>query len=210
MSAESGGMRGDMGKIVYLMGKSSTGKDTIFKRLLEDQALELVRVVPYTTRPIRQGERNGQEYYFTDEAGYLGLKRQGKIIEEREYHTFHGLWRYFTVDDGQVRQEEKNYLMIGTLESFLKLKDYFGADRMLPVMIELDDGARLQRALNRERAQAFPRYEEMCRRFLADSVDFAEEKIREAGIEARFENNDLESCLRDIRKYIVEKAVCAG
>lgn len=210
MSAESGGMRGDMGKIVYLMGKSSTGKDTIFKRLLEDQALELVRVVPYTTRPIRQGERNGQEYYFTDEAGYLGLKRQGKIIEEREYHTFHGLWRYFTVDDGQVRQEEKNYLMIGTLESFLKLKDYFGADRMLPVMIELDDGARLQRALNRERAQAFPRYEEMCRRFLADSADFAEEKIREAGIEARFENKDLESCLRDIRKYIMEKAVCAG
>ena len=210
MSAESGGMRGDMGKIVYLMGKSSTGKDTIFKRLLEDQELELVRVVPYTTRPIRQGERNGQEYYFTDEAGYLGLKRQGKIIEEREDHTFHGLWRYFTVDDGQVRQEEKNYLMIGTLESFLKLKDYFGADRMLPVMIELDDGARLQRALNRERAQAFPRYEEMCRRFLADSVDFAEEKIREAGIEARFKNNDLESCLRNIRKYIMEKAVCAG
>lgn len=192
-----------MGKIVYLMGKSSTGKDTIFKRLLEDRALHLKNMVPYTTRPIRDGEKNGQEYFFTDEEGYLQLKGQGRIIEERAYHTFHGLWRYFTVDDGQVQQEQ-NYLMIGTLESYRKLKDYFGADRMLPVMIELDDGIRLQRALSREMAQDAPRYEEMCRRFLADSEDFAEERIREAGIEIRFENDNLDYCLDKIKKYITK------
>lgn len=193
-----------MGKIVYLMGKSSTGKDTIFKRLLEDGSLELQNIVPYTTRPIRGGEKNGEEYFFTDEEGYLKLKEQGKVIEDRVYHTFHGLWRYFTVDDGQVQKRDRNYLMIGTLESYLKLKDYFGADRMLPIMIELDDGIRLQRALNRERAQEAPRYEEMCRRFLADSEDFAEEKIREAGVEARFENDDLDRCLERIRAYITD------
>ena len=44
-----------MGKIICLMGKSSTGKDTIFKRLLEDDTLELKTIVPYTTRPIRVG-----------------------------------------------------------------------------------------------------------------------------------------------------------
>lgn len=195
-----------MGKIIYLMGKSSTGKDTVFKRLLEDKALGLKNIVPYTTRPIRDGEKNGDEYFFTDEDGYLSLKNQGKIIEDRVYHTFHGLWRYFTVDDGQVQDRDRNYLMIGTLESYLKLKDYFGADRMLPVMIELDDGIRLQRALNREQAQEAPRYEEMCRRFLADSEDFAEEKIREAGIEARFENDDLDRCLGEIRTYISKNA----
>ena len=193
-----------MGKIVYLMGKSSTGKDTIFKRLLEDSGLNLKNIVPYTTRPIRDGEKNGQEYFFVDEGNYLQLKEQGKIIEERTYHTFHGLWRYFTVNDGQVQQQAQNYLMIGTLESYLKLKDYFGADRMLPVMIELDDGIRLMRALNREMTQDAPRYEEMCRRFLADSVDFAEEKIREAEIEIRFINNDLERCLEKIKAYIVK------
>ena len=193
-----------MGKIIYLMGKSSTGKDTIFKKLLEDRSLKLKNIVPYTTRPIRDGEKSGKEYYFTDEEGYLKLKEQGKIIEDRVYHTFHGLWRYFTVDDGQVEKRDQDYLMIGTLESYLKLKDYFGADRMLPVMIELDDGIRLQRALNRELAQESPRYEEMCRRFLADSEDFAEEKIREAGIKTRFENNDLDRCLERIRTYIVE------
>lgn len=193
-----------MGKIICLMGKSSTGKDTIFKHLLEDGTLGLKTIVPYTTRPIRDGESQGTEYFFTDEAGFQSLKEQGKIIEAREYHTFHGLWRYFTVDDGQLKETE-NYLMIGTLEAFCHLRDYFGEDRILPVLIELDDGVRLQRALDRERKQEKPKYEEMCRRFLADSADFSEEKVREAGISGRFVNDDLEGCLAEIRAYIAER-----
>lgn len=193
-----------MGKIICLMGKSSTGKDTIFKRLLEDGTLGLKTIVPYTTRPIRFGESEGVEYFFTDEPGFLSLKEQGKIIEEREYRTFHGLWRYFTVDDGQI-EEKENYLMIGTLEAFCHLQDYFGRDRILPVMIELDDGIRLQRALERERKQENPRYEEMCRRFLADSEDFSERKIQEAGIGKRFVNDNLERCFEEIKTYIREE-----
>ncbi len=190
-----------MGKIVCLMGKSSTGKDTIFKRLLADRELGLKKIVPYTTRPIRRGERDGVEYFFKSEEDFLRLKEQGRIIEDREYHTFHGLWRYFVADDGQI-ESSGNYIMIGTLEAYRHLQDYFGADRVLPVMIELDDGDRLQRALNRERKQEQPRYEEMCRRFLADSEDFSEEKIAEAGITKRFVNNNLGQCLEHIRQYI--------
>ena len=193
-----------MGKIVYLMGKSSSGKDTIFKRLLADDTLRLKTVVPYTTRPIRSGEQDGVEYFFTDEEGFLKLKAEGKIIEERAYKTFHGLWRYFTLDDGQIRWNGQDYIMIGTLEAYLKMKDYFGEDKVLPVMIELDDGIRLKRALDRERKQKQPKYEEMCRRFLADSEDFAEEKIREAGIQRRFQNDNLERCLSEISEYIIE------
>lgn len=195
-----------MGKIVYLMGKSSTGKDTIFKRLLSDGTLHLKTIVPYTTRPVRDGETNGVEYFFTDEEGFQRLKAQGKVIEDRAYHTFHGLWRYFTVDDGQLTEETGNCIMIGTLEAYGHLKDYFGEDRLLPVMIELDDGIRLQRALNRELAQENPKYEEMCRRFLADSEDFSEEKIRESGITRRFENDNLERCLTEIKEYILQNS----
>lgn len=53
-----------MGKIFCLMGKSSTGKDTIYKRLLGDQELGLQRIVPYTTRPIREGEPGGSRISF--------------------------------------------------------------------------------------------------------------------------------------------------
>lgn len=193
-----------MGKIVYLMGKSSTGKDTLFKRLLQDEKLGLKTIVTYTTRPVRDGETNGVEYFFTDEEGFLGWKGKGKVLEDRAYHTCHGLWRYFTVDDGQLSETNGDCAMIGTLEAYSRLKDYFGADRMLPVMIELDDGIRLQRALNRELAQEQPKYEELCRRFLADSEDFSEEKMQEAGISRRFQNDDLDRCLGEIKGYILQ------
>jgi guanylate kinase len=191
-----------MGKIVYLMGKSSTGKDTIYKELLRKGAVKCETIVPYTTRPIRAGERNGVEYFFTDEEGFQALKASGKIIEDREYHTFHGLWRYFTVDDGQLQPESKNYMIIGTLEGYQKLKEHFGEDKMLPIMVELDDGDRLQRALNREKKPENRKFEEMCRRFLADSEDFAEDKIQAACITRRFYNDDLKRCLQEITEYI--------
>ena len=193
-----------MGSIICLMGKSSTGKDTIYKRLLEDNPYSLKRIVPYTTRPIRIGEEEGVEYHFTDETGYLALQAGGKIIEARAYHTYHGRWRYFTVDDGQITEED-HYLIIGTLEAYAQMKRYFGREKMIPLLIELDDGVRLQRALDRERSQQNPRYEEMCRRFLADSEDFAEGKIREAGIDRRFVNDDLDRCLEEIKCYLGER-----
>lgn len=191
-----------MGKIVYLMGKSSTGKDTIFKKLLKEGTVALKTIVPYTTRPIRVGEENGVEYFFTDEEGFQKLLAEGKVIEERAYNTFHGLWRYFTVDDGQIQLSRENYIMIGTLEAYLKMREYFGEENLLPVLIELDDGDRLQRALNREKRQEHPKYEEMCRRFLADSADFSKEKIAEAGITRSFYNDRLSHCMQEIVSYI--------
>ena len=85
---------------------------------------------------------------------------------------------------------------------YQKMKAYFGEGVLLPVLIELDDGVRLQRALDRERQQEKPKYEEMCRRFLADSQDFSEERIAEAGITRRFYNENLQTCLEDIEHYI--------
>lgn len=190
-----------MGRIVYLCGKSSCGKDTIFRELLKRKNLKLSTIVPYTTRPIRDGEENGREYFFTQEEEFQELLRAGKVIEHREYHTVMGLWRYFTVDDGQIKLDEKSYLAIGTLESLESMKRRFGHDRILPVLIELEDGLRLQRALERERRSAHPAYQEMCRRFLADCEDFTEKRIREAGISRRFVNEDLERCLEEIEEY---------
>ena len=117
-----------MGKIFCLMGKSSSGKDTIYKELMGNEELGLKRMVPYTTRPIRVGETEGVEYHFTDEAGYQELLEEGRIIEARAYDTVHGIWRYFTVDDGQIDLEHDNYLLIGTLESYQKIRDYYGKE----------------------------------------------------------------------------------
>lgn len=193
-----------MGKIFCVMGKSSTGKDTIYKKILENSDLTLERIVTYTTRPIRQGEKNGVEYYFTDEDGYKSLSNSGKIVEERVYNTVHGPWRYFTVDDENIK-DDVDYLVIGTLEAYSGLKSYFGEDRVIPIFVTVDDGVRLQRALDREKQQENPKYEELCRRFLADAADFSPEKIEEAGIKKFFINNDLNECISEITEYIHSK-----
>ena len=88
-----------MGKIFCLMGKSSTGKDTIYKMLRDEKALQLQTIVPYTTRPIRAGETEGVEYHFIDEQRLLKLEKEGKVIEQRAYDTIYGIWRYATIAD---------------------------------------------------------------------------------------------------------------
>jgi len=191
-----------MGKIYCMMGKSSSGKDTLYKRILNDKELQLRNVIPYTTRPIREGEQDGVEYFFCSEAKVAELEAAGKVVERRDYHTIHGIWTYFTVDDSQIDLKNNNYLLIGTLESYQKIRDYYGKEYLIPIYIEVEDGERLQRALNRERDQAFPKYEEMCRRFLADTKDFSEEKLAEAEITQRFINWDLDETEAKIKAFI--------
>ncbi len=193
-----------MGKIYCICGKSSSGKDTVYKRLLADNELGLNQLVTYTTRPIREGEVNGREYFFIDEAEALRLHEEGKIVESRAYNTVFGIWKYMTVDDG-LDLNSKSYVVIGTLESYVQIRNYFGKENVVPVMIEVDDGERLERALKRERIQPNPKYDEMCRRFLADSADFSKEKVKSAGIETVFVNDDLEVCIAKVREYVKGK-----
>jgi len=192
-----------MGKIYCVMGKSSSGKDTVYKKLKE-QYKEFRLIVPYTTRPIREGEKDGVEYYFVDPEQFRAMKEDGKVIESRSYNTKCGIWTYFTADDGQIDLSAADYLLIGTLVSYQALREYFGEEAIVPVSLEVEDGLRLARALERERRQEKPKYAEMCRRFLADEEDFSEENLIKSGITERFGNEDFTECLNKIQRYIEE------
>ena len=197
-----------MGKLIVLMGKSATGKDTIYKLLQANESLNLQQLVPYTTRPMRAGERDGEAYHFVTEEEFHGLLEEGRVIEHRSYHTIHGLWRYFTVEDAQLDLAHHSYLLIGTLEAYVSIVKHFGSDKVIPVLVTLDDGVRLDRALTRERQQEHPKYEEMCRRFLADSADYAQDKIDAAGIHRVFENISSQETAEEISSYIKEQLLC--
>ena len=187
-----------MGRIYYLLGKSATGKDTLYKEILKRRP-KLRTVTMYTTRPIREGETDGVEYFFT---GREELERQlatGKVIESRTYQTIAGPWTYYTVDDGQFNvADDESCLMIGTLESYEKMCAYFEAGKMVPVYIEVPDGIRLLRAVKREENQKKPNYREVCRRYLADEKDFSEENLERLGITKRYQNTDMEMCVEEI------------
>lgn len=212
-----------MGKIFVVMGKTSSGKDTIYKRVLDNLTLNqgvcesLKTVVIYTTRPMRPGETNGVEYFFATEEELQALREQGKVIEERCFHTVHGPWYYFTVNDGQIDLEHHSYLMINTLAGFEMIRSYYAnreleaaeqtgtagaGDTVIPIYIEADAKERLLRYINRESMQAKPNYKEVCRRFLADEEDFAEEELTRLGITRRYFNRDLEKCCQEIEQDI--------
>ena len=158
-------------------------------------------MVPYTTRPIREGETDGVEYFFTSSEKLEQFKNSGKIVELRTYETVMGPWSYFTMDDGQFDiHGEGDCLMIGTLESYEKMCWYYGNGALVPVYIEVPDGIRLLRAVKREGKQKNPNYREVCRRYLADEDDFSEELLSRLRIGKRFSNTDLEVCLEEILK----------
>ena len=83
-----------MGKIYCVMGKSSSGKDTVYKKLKE-QYKEFRLIVPYTTRPIREGEKDGVEYYFVDPEQFRAMKEDkadGKRhMQQIWHHILNGL-----------------------------------------------------------------------------------------------------------------------
>ena len=192
-----------MNEIVFIMGKSASGKDRIYRELSEDKALGLNKITMYTTRPLRSGEAEGREYHFVDDDTAKRLENENKIIEIRCYDTVFGVWKYFTADDGQIDLASgKRYIVIGTLEAYDKFCEYYGNEHIMPIYIEVDDGVRLIRAVKREMEQENPHYEELCRRFLADEVDFSEEKLAEAGIEKRFVNKTLDETKQELMDYI--------
>lgn len=189
--------------IYIIMGKSATGKDTVFARLIKDEELNLTRIIPYTTRPVRAGEIEGEEYHFVDEAQLKEYISEGRVIERRQYNTVHGIWNYFTLDDNEDIKNDGDFVMIATLEAFNKLKEYYGAECVTPVYIETDDYERLRRAIDRESRQDLPSYEEVCRRYIADEHDFSERNLSRAGINKRYKNTDINECIAAIKNDIL-------
>ncbi|MBC6696379.1 guanylate kinase [Terrisporobacter mayombei] len=192
-----------MGKIFCLIGKSSSGKDTIFKEIRDDKDLNLKPVVSYTTRPKRINETQGVEYLFINEEQLDEFEKADKVIEKRVYHTVHGDWYYCTINDGQIDLNINNYLLITTLESYESLKKYYGEDKVYPLYVDIEDGIRLERALEREKRQANPNYNELCRRFLADNQDFSQENLSKLNINKFYINEDLQECIDEIKNDIL-------
>lgn len=184
-----------MGRIFCIVGKSCSGKDTIYQRILAQGRPSLVPVVLGTTRPRRSGEVDGQAYHFVDEGQLAAYERAGQVIEKRQYHTTQGLWTYFTLKFDL--EPGRDYILITTLEGAWGLIRAYGAERVVLVYLHVDGKTRLLRYIQRESLQASPDYAEVCRRYLADELDFAPERLAEfPALYAIDTAQPLEECLK--------------
>ena len=190
-----------MGKLFVFMGKSASGKDTLY-RLVMEKYRNLHPVIPYTTRPIRAGESEGAEYHFVTEEEMEKMQRRNQIVECRCYQTVKGPWYYFTAEDGQIDYEKGDFALISTLEGYEQIRNFYGEERVVPLYIEVEDMLRIERSLAREKQQENPCVAEVCRRFLADEEDFSEENLQRLGITDRITNISLEQALDQIATII--------
>lgn len=194
-----------MKKIFYIMGRSGSGKDTIYKEILKNEEIKkinLKEIVLHTTRPMRNGEECGKEYYFVSDKLFEKMKNLEKFIEIREYDTVNGIWKYGTCADSIT---DGNFIGIGTLISYSKLKEKYG-DCVYPIYISVDEDILYKRTVDRAKGDNNQNIEEVKRRFEADRKDFSNEKIKELNINKIFDNNNnLNDCVNNIVNYIFDK-----
>lgn len=165
--------------IFCLLGKSSSGKDTI-KNLLLKLFDKFSPCIPITTRPMRKDEENGKDYIFTDKDTFIKMINNNELLEHRKYtvKTEDGedVWYY-----GNIKPTEKYSLMIGTLDVYESIKD-IDDYIVVPIYIELPDEIRLYRSIQRELKNDNPNFKELSRRFVADQKDFDQERLNKLGI----------------------------
>ena len=179
-----------MDKIYVILGKSASGKDTIYQKIVS--MCDLVPIVYYTTRPIRNGEIDGKDYFYVTETEILDAEKQGKLIEKRTYDTIKGLWTYATINDGQFATSKDGVIVLPP-KAYYSFIEYFGAEKVVPIYINVPDGIRLRRSIERDEKQDVPNYEETCRRFLSDAQDF-----KNLSVDKKFLNDSIDRCVAEI------------
>lgn len=186
-------------KIYFLVGQSSTGKDTIKSKLLSIMP-SLKDYVYCTTRPMRDGEVNGREYLFKSHEDYEKDEKSGVVIESRVYN-FNGNTPVVYYSLAKEIIDEELYIVTGTPDMCHSYIEYYGSDIVKPIFIVVPDRERLMRAIIREDTNK-GNYKEVARRFYDEFSEYTKENILSlSGVE--YVNNDyLEDCIEDIRCII--------
>lgn len=152
-----------MYKILALMGEAGTGKDSLMQAILA-QSPSFHEIINCTTRPMREGEVNGVNYFY-----YTPEEFGEKVLhyEMLECTVFND-WFYGTSFES-LRSDCINIGVFNptAVEALLERPD---VDLFL-VRVRAEDKTRLLRQLNREDC---PDVNEIVRRYSADRIDFAE------------------------------------
>lgn len=147
--------------MIALTGFTASGKSTIEKELVK---LGFVRIISYTTRPIRikDGEVDGVDYHFISEEEFMDKLHNGFFAENTKYDTVEGVWRYGAavedVDDSKVCVINRDGLRQLKANKDLNIKSFF---------IDVDEESIREKLEARGDKKA-----EYERRLESDEVDF--------------------------------------
>lgn len=152
-----------MYKIIALIGKAGSGKDTMMHRVLERNP-NLHEIVSCTTRPRREGEVEGVNYFYLTPEQFGDKVLHDEMLEATCFND----WFYGTSYES-LRSDVVNIGVFNPagIESLLGRRDVV----VHVFYITASPKNRLLRQLNREKD---PDVDEIIRRYKADEIDFAD------------------------------------
>ena len=150
-------------KLVAIMGMSAAGKDTIIKETCA-RYKTLHKVVSTSTRPMREGEKDGEEYFFVDEHEFAEKVLNFEMLEATDFRD----WFYGT----EIRALDEDKINIGAYnpDGVRCLLEDSRIDLKV-IWVQVPDKERLIRSLSREE---HPDIEEIFRRYKTDVNDFCD------------------------------------
>ena len=187
-----------MKNILILNGKSSSGKDSILRKLVSDY--DYLPIISVTSRPMRIGEKDGVDYLFETKENFLKLIKNDRLIEYRTYNTLlNGVsdcWYYGLMK--HVLDDNKKYVVILDIQGTKDFISYYGKDKCEVIYVDCPSEIRKERAMKRGSFDLT----EWERRSKCDEVDFSEDK-RMGVVDRVVQNWDIS--LDDVVKEIVER-----
>ena len=179
-----------MGKIFYIMGKSASGKDTIYKELMEKMP-KFHSIVPYTTRPMREGEKDGINYHFMTVADFEDHLAHDQIVEHTKYcENYYGTLR--SEIEGRMALGIPVILVIEVEGAGNIKKMYPGATTIFVLPPDMEELERRLRNRGTENEETIQRRLKRAETEIANSVNYDEHVV----------NVEVDSCAESIYSII--------
>lgn len=150
-------------KIVALMGEAGSGKDTILHRIMEKYPSYFNEIISCTTRPPRQGEKEGVNYHFLSVEDFIRKILNGDMLEATEFNG----WHYGT--DSQSLTIDKINIGVFNPEGVRFLQE----DENIELYVFYVRAAGKQHLLRQLNREENPDVDEIIRRYKADTEDFS-------------------------------------
>ena len=178
-------------KIVAIMGKAGSGKDTLQNELVK-QIPNSFPIISCTTRPIRDNEQDGVNYHYLTIEQFTNQLLNNEMLEATEFNN----WFYGT----SFNNLSPTGLNIGVYNpTGVEILRADPRVDLTVVYLMANDKVRLLRQLNREEN---PDCHEIVRRFSADEEDFTEDRLYDIIQPDFWITNNGDCSIQDIAKMI--------
>ena len=149
--------------ILIISGKSASGKDLVVKKLVEKGYSRIVR---YSTRPIRKGEKQGVTYHFITKDEFEQKIEERFFAEYQSYNTEFGVWYYGTSFEDLHNANNKSVIILEP-QSYRDIKDELSDKNIICVYLYANNSTIKKRLEHRG-----DNPNEVIRRMESDNEDF--------------------------------------